>query len=223
QRARPGRRPRRTRAARRARRTDRRRGRGHGGRRPEGPRRRRAHRPGVHRAGLGRPATGAAVAPDPGRRPAHAARPRPGRVAPPPARAAVWRLAAAPLRGFRRTLDERGFTEIPSPKLVGGSAESGADVFAVDHFGRPAYLAQSPQFYKQIMVGVFERVYEVGPVFRAEPHDTVRHLAEYVSLDVELGFVRDHRDVLAVLRDVLAGMVDAIRTEAGAAARVAGS
>ncbi|HLU53835.1 MAG TPA: aspartate--tRNA(Asn) ligase [Pseudonocardia sp.] len=144
-------------------------------------------------------------------------------MAPPPARAAVWRLAAAPLRGFRRTLDERGFTEIPSPKLVGGSAESGADVFAVDHFGRPAYLAQSPQFYKQIMVGVFERVYEVGPVFRAEPHDTVRHLAEYVSLDVELGFVRDHRDVLAVLRDVLAGMVDAIRTEAGAAARVAGS
>jgi len=96
-------------------------------------------------------------------------------------------------------------------------------VFAVDYFGRPAYLAQSPQFYKQIMVGVFERVYEVGPVFRAEPHDTVRHLAEYVSLDVEFGFVDDHRDVLEVLRDVLTGMVDAIRTDAGAAVDRAGA
>ncbi len=73
------------------------------------------------------------------------------------------------------------------------------------------------------MVGVFERVYEVAPVFRAEPHDTVRHLAEYVSLDVELGFVGDHRDVLAVLRDVLAGMVDVIRAEAGEAADRAGA
>jgi nondiscriminating aspartyl-tRNA synthetase len=138
-----------------------------------------------------------------------------------PARAAVWRVAVASLRGFRRALDERGFIEIQSPKLVGGSTESGATVFTVDYFGRPAYLAQSPQFYKQMMVGVFERVYEVGPVFRAEPHDTVRHLAEYVSLDVELGFIDDHRDVLAVLRDVLAGMVDAVRGEAAeAGARV---
>ena len=71
-------------------------------------------------------------------------------------------------------------------------------------------LAQSPQFYKQIMVGVFERVYEVGPVFRAEPHDTVRHLAQYLSLDAEIGFITDHRDVMNVLRTVLAGMVDTI-------------
>ena len=131
-----------------------------------------------------------------------------------PAQQAVWRLAAASLRGFRKTLDAKGFTEIQTPKIVGTSTESGADVFTVDYFGRPAYLAQSPQFYKQMMVGVFERVYETGPVFRAEPHDTVRHLAEYVSLDVEFGFVDDHRDVLAVLRDVLAGMVDEIRTPA---------
>ena len=100
-----------------------------------------------------------------------------------------------------------GFTEIQTPKFVESATESGANVFEVDYFGRPAYLAQSPQFYKQQLVGVFERVYEVGPVFRAEPHDTVRHLAEYVSLDVELGFIDDHRDVLAVLREVLAGMV----------------
>jgi nondiscriminating aspartyl-tRNA synthetase len=87
-------------------------------------------------------------------------------------------------------------------------------VFGVDYFGRRAYLAQSPQFYKQAMVGAFERVYETGPVFRAEPHDTARHLAEYVSLDAELGFISDHRDVLAVLRQTLAGMLAALRAEA---------
>ena len=126
-----------------------------------------------------------------------------------PRRNATWRLAAASLRGFRDTLLAANFIEITTPKLVGSTTESGANVFEIDYFGRQAYLAQSPQFYKQTMVGVFERVFEVGPVFRAEPHDTVRHLAEYVSLDVELGFIQDHRDVLAVLRDVLAGMVEA--------------
>jgi nondiscriminating aspartyl-tRNA synthetase len=131
-----------------------------------------------------------------------------------PAQRAKWELAAASLRGFRSTLDGLGFTEIQTPKFVESATESGANVFAVDYFGRPAYLAQSPQFYKQQLVGVFERVYEVGPVFRAEPHDTVRHLAEYVSLDVELGFIRDHREVLAVLREVVAGMVTGLREHA---------
>ena len=132
-----------------------------------------------------------------------------------PTRRAVWQLAAASVMGFRTALDERGFTEIHTPKIVGGSTESGANVFELDYFGGTAYLAQSPQFYKQTMVGVFERVYEVGPVFRAEPHDTARHLAEYVSLDAEVGFITDHRDVLAVLRNTLAGMLDAARTQAG--------
>jgi len=132
-----------------------------------------------------------------------------------PVQRAKWELAAASLRGFRDTLDAQGFTEVHSPKLVESATESGANVFEVDYFGRPAYLAQSPQFYKQQLVGVFERVYEVGPVFRAEPHDTVRHLAEYVSLDVELGFVEDHRDVIACLRDVIAGMVTVVREHAG--------
>lgn len=134
-----------------------------------------------------------------------------------PAQRARWEIAAASLRGFRATLDGLGFTEVQTPKIVESATESGANVFGVDYFGRPAYLAQSPQFHKQQLVGVFERVYEVGPVFRAEPHDTVRHLAEYVSLDVELGFVRDHRDVLAVLRETLAGMVDAVHEYAGPA------
>src|SRR6266571_3421368 len=139
-----------------------------------------------------------------------------------PARRARWELAAASLRGFRAALDELGFTEIQTPKLVSSATESGATVFGVDYFGRPAYLAQSPQFYKQTMVGVFERVYETGPVFRAEPHDTARHLAEYTSLDAELGFISDHRDVLAVLRHALAGMAAAVRDQAGAAAALLG-
>jgi nondiscriminating aspartyl-tRNA synthetase len=134
-----------------------------------------------------------------------------------PARRARWELAAASLRGFRAALDELGFTEIQTPKLVSSATESGATVFGVDYFGRPAYLAQSPQFYKQTMVGVFERVYETGPVFRAEPHDTARHLAEYTSLDAELGFISGHRDVLAVLRHALAGMTAAVRDQAGGA------
>jgi nondiscriminating aspartyl-tRNA synthetase len=134
-----------------------------------------------------------------------------------PLQRAKWELAAASMRGFRETLDGAGFTEVASPKLVESATESGANVFEVDYFGRQAYLAQSPQFYKQVLVGVFERVYEVGPVFRAEPHDTVRHLAEYVSLDVELGFIEDHREVIQCLRDVVAGMVTAVREHAGPA------
>lgn len=122
-------------------------------------------------------------------------------------------LAAASVAGFRRALDDRGFTEIHTPKIVGSVTESGANVFGIDYFGRRAYLAQSPQLYKQAMVGVFERVYEVGPVFRAEPHDTVRHLAQYTSLDAELGFITDHRDVMSVLRDAIAGMAAAVPAE----------
>ncbi len=134
-----------------------------------------------------------------------------------PTRSAALRVSAAAVAGFRSALDDRGFVEIHTPKVVASATESGANVFALDWFGRPAYLAQSPQFYKQLMVGVFERVYEVGPVFRAEPHDTARHLAQYTSLDAELGFVADHRDVMAVLRDTLAGMLDAVGDRAAAA------
>lgn len=98
---------------------------------------------------------------------------------------------------------------------MGSATESGATVFGIEYFGQRAYLAQSPQFFKQALVGVFERVYEVGPVFRAEPHDTARHLAQYTSLDAELGFITDHRDVMAVLRDTLAGMITTVAERAG--------
>jgi len=140
-----------------------------------------------------------------------------------PSRQAVWRIAAASLAGFRSTLDRLDFTEIQTPKIVAGSTESGANVFSLDYLGRPAFLAQSPQFFKQTMVGVFERVYETGPVFRAEPHDTVRHLAEYVSLDAEVGFIDSHRDVLAMLRAALAGMVESVLAAAGDAVAISGA
>jgi nondiscriminating aspartyl-tRNA synthetase len=139
-----------------------------------------------------------------------------------PRRRAIAAVAAASAAGFRATLDALGFTEIFTPKVVAAATEGGANVFPIDWFGRRAFLAQSPQLYKQTMVGVFERVYEVGPVFRAEPHDTVRHLAEYVSLDAELGFIDDHRDVMALLRDVLAGMTATISARAPAAVELLG-
>jgi nondiscriminating aspartyl-tRNA synthetase len=130
---------------------------------------------------------------------------------------AGFEIAAASVAGFRTALDGLGFTEVHTPKIVESATESGANVFGLDYFGRPAYLAQSPQFYKQALVGVFERVFEVGPVFRAEPHDTARHLAEYTSLDAEFGFIADHHDVMAVLRDAIAGMA------AGVAGRASGA
>jgi nondiscriminating aspartyl-tRNA synthetase len=95
-------------------------------------------------------------------------------------------------------------------------------VFAIDYFGRSACLAQSPQLYKQVLVGVFERVFEVGPVFRAEPHDTARHLSEYVSLDAEMGFILDHTTVMAVLRRVIDGMVAGVRAQAAEAVALLG-
>lgn len=133
-----------------------------------------------------------------------------------PSRKHAFEVAAASVSGFRALLDERHFVEVSTPKLVGSATESGANVFGIDYFGRPAFLAQSPQFYKQMLVGVFERVYEVGPVFRAEPHDTTRHLAQYTSLDVEFGFIDDHTTVMALVQDVIAAMLDRVRQRVGA-------
>ena len=133
---------------------------------------------------------------------------------------ALHSLASASVAGFRSTLDDHDFTEIHTPKVVESATESGAGVFELDWFGRQAYLAQSPQFYKQMMVGVFERVYETGPVFRAEPHDTARHLAQYTSLDAEFGFIHDHQDVMIMVREVIAGMMNSVADKATAELRL---
>jgi nondiscriminating aspartyl-tRNA synthetase len=126
-------------------------------------------------------------------------------------RRVLLRLSASVMSGFRQTLSSQGFTEIQTPKIVASATESGANVFKLDYFGRAAYLAQSPQVYKQIMVGVFERVYEVGPVFRAEPHDTTRHINEYVSLDAEFGFIENHFTVMELVRKVIHSILSTLK------------
>jgi nondiscriminating aspartyl-tRNA synthetase len=130
-----------------------------------------------------------------------------------PRHRALFQVASTSMLGFRQTLRSLGFVEVQTPKIVASATEGGANVFSIDYFSKTAYLAQSPQFYKQMLVGVFERVFEVGPVFRAEPHDTPRHLNEYVSLDLEFGFIRDHTTVMSLLAEVLRGMLEAIEKE----------
>jgi nondiscriminating aspartyl-tRNA synthetase len=130
-----------------------------------------------------------------------------------PRERAIFTIQAALAGSFRRRLGDQGFTEIRTPKIVSVGAEGGANLFSLEYFGKPAFLAQSPQLYKQFMVGVFERVFEVGPVYRAEKHNTSRHLNEYVSLDIEMGFIRDHRDVMATEAGLLRAMLADVSTE----------
>ena len=111
---------------------------------------------------------------------------------------AVFQIQARICQAFREFLDGQHFTEIHTPKLVAAGAEGGANIFSLSYFGEQAYLAQSPQFYKQMMVGVFDRVFETGPVFRAEKHNTKRHLNEYTSLDFEMGFIDSFQDIMAM-------------------------
>ena len=102
-------------------------------------------------------------------------------------------------RAFRDYLYEnRDFTEIHTPKIGARGAEGGANLFKFSYFHKPAVLAQSPQFYKQMMVGVFDRVFETGPVFRAEKHNTKRHLNEYTSLDFEMGYIDSFQEIMAM-------------------------
>ena len=126
---------------------------------------------------------------------------------------AVFRIQAAVCRAFREFLQGEGFTEIHTPKLGRAGAEGGSSQFRLDYFGRKAVLAQSPQLYKQAMVGVFERVYEIGPVFRAEKHATQRHLNEYTSLDLEMGFLRSFTDLMALEQGFLRRLVALLRQE----------
>lgn len=109
---------------------------------------------------------------------------------------AIFKLQEGICNGFRQFLLKEQFTEIHTPKIVQAGAEGGANIFKLDYFGKEAYLAQSPQFYKQMMVGAFERVFEIAPVFRAEKHDTKRHLNEYTSVDFEMGYIESFTDIM---------------------------
>jgi nondiscriminating aspartyl-tRNA synthetase len=128
----------------------------------------------------------------------------------------IFRAQAALVEGFRSALRRRRFTEIFSSKIVAGGTEGGANVFAIRYFERVAYLAQSPQFYKEHGVLGLERVFETGHVYRAEPHATARHLSEYYSLDLEMGFIHGPEDVIAVEREILTEMFENVRQVCGA-------
>ena len=113
-----------------------------------------------------------------------------------PKERAVFKIQEGIARGFREFLFAQGFTEIRTPKINAQGAEGGANIFKLDYFGKQVFLAQSPQFYKQMLVPIYERVFEVGPVFRAEHHDTSRHLNEYISMDFEMGFIDSFYDIM---------------------------
>ena len=125
----------------------------------------------------------------------------------------VFRVQECLGRAFRDYLRDQGFTEIHTPKIVHAGAEGGSNIFRLDYFGRKAFLAQSPQFYKQTMVGVYERVFELAPVFRAEKHSTARHLNEYTSMDFEMGFINSFEDVMAMETGFLQHAMALLREE----------
>ena len=126
---------------------------------------------------------------------------------------ARFRIQEGIVRGFRDFLYEQGFTEIHTPKLGAKSAEGGANLFKLEYFHRPAILQQSPQLYKQMMVGVFDRVFETGPVFRAEKHNTKRHLNEYTSLDFEMGYIDGFEDIMAMETGFLQYTMELLKKE----------
>jgi len=125
----------------------------------------------------------------------------------------IFRVQAAILRHFRDYLTSRRFTEIVSSKIVAGGTEGGTNLFEIKYFDRIAYLAQSPQFYKEHGVAGFERVFETGHVYRAEPHATSRHLTEYYSLDFEMGFIDGPEDVIQLERELLTYIFDRLNAE----------
>jgi len=126
---------------------------------------------------------------------------------------AIFKLYDLLLKHYGLVMREHGFTEIKTPKILGAASEGGANFFKIKYFDQNAYLAQSPQFYKQIMVGVFERVFEIGSTFRAEPHFTTRHVNEYISLDAEMGFITSFRDVGEMLNKILIEIFAKIKKE----------
>ncbi|MBA3758242.1 aspartate--tRNA(Asn) ligase [Candidatus Saccharibacteria bacterium] len=127
--------------------------------------------------------------------------------------AKIFIIRSQLLRYIREFLYENDFVEINTPKLQAGAAEGGAEVFKLDYFGQEATLAQSPQLYKQIMVGVYERVFEIAPAFRAELSATTRHVSEVTMLDVEMGFIEDQQDVLKLVQDLVYNVLTRVYTD----------
>lgn len=130
-----------------------------------------------------------------------------------PMERAKFRIQEGIVRGFRDFLHSEGFTEIRTPKIVARGAEGGSNVFKLDYFNKKAELGQSPQFYKQTMVGVYDRVFEVAPVFRAEKHNTTRHLNEYTSMDFEMGYIDSFEEIMEMETGMLQYTFDLLKKE----------
>jgi nondiscriminating aspartyl-tRNA synthetase len=126
---------------------------------------------------------------------------------------AIFRIYSSMLRAYAQAMTQDGFLEIKSPKILSAATEGGANFFKIKYFDRSAYLAQSPQFYKQAGVGAFERVFEIGTVFRAEPHFTTRHVNEYTGLDAEMGFIEGFSDVMDELEKTMMFIFKALQEE----------
>ena len=122
----------------------------------------------------------------------------------------IWKIQAGVGDALRNFLKSQDFVEFHSPKILAGSTEGGAEVFKLDYFGKQATLAQSAQFYKQIMVGSLERVFEFGSTYRAEPSMTTRHLTEFITVDVEMGFITGVQDIMTVINQMLVSVCDEI-------------
>ena len=128
----------------------------------------------------------------------------------------IFKVQTFIAQSFRQTLLSENFLEIHSPKLINTASESGSDVFALEYFDGQAYLAQSPQFYKQMaMAGGFERVFECGPVFRAEKSYTNRHATEFTGFDIEMSYIDSFRDVMLMQEKMMYGMLFLINEKYG--------
>ena len=136
---------------------------------------------------------------------------------------AIFKIRGKMAKIVMNFLDNNGFTNINTPKLVTIGVESGAELFKVDYFGRAVYLSQSPQLYKQMFVaGGFERVYELGPVFRAEKSNTTRHLTEFTGVDFEMGFIRDYAEIMDLIEKMVVDLIVQLPQEAGAELKLLG-
>ncbi|MCL4386812.1 aspartate--tRNA(Asn) ligase [Patescibacteria group bacterium] len=130
-----------------------------------------------------------------------------------PKTSAIFKIQETIAKTFRNSLKENGFTEIFVPTIVPTATEGGAEVFSIDYYNKKAYLAQSPQLYKQIMVSVFERVFTIAHAYRAEPSVTTRHLSEYTSLDAEMGFIDSWEDLMDTVENVIKSILEAVKKE----------
>ena len=129
-----------------------------------------------------------------------------------PKTAAIFKIQSTVSNAITKFFEDQGFYQIHSSKIISQATEGGANVFQVLYFDKTAFLAQSPQFYKQMMMAAgFEKVFEIGPVFRAEPHHTSRHLTEYTSVDLEMSFIKSYEDVMSVMEKLMLRIFKEVR------------